>query len=349
MCNIAGYAGNRQAAPILLEMLRKQAPYDGDICTGVATIHEGKLYCKKLNGNVDAFLKEFDLAELPGTIGIAHSRPGETPGVLPRHPFLNMDKTMALCANGTSPKTKYWADWDAALDMLDAAGYQFQQIFANEKGHSPKFSKDGRAIHGAECTLHLVDYYYKQGKTIREAMAIANSRMYTDMVTVMINQEYPDSIFALRHTRSMEAVMEKGETYMATTRFAFPEELKNEPIMLPLHHVCELSKDGIRICKEKMDMEPVSEMTPYTYAEGYRRLEALLKSEKAPLYFDELESAVGKEMRDLWPGDHTFVQHARLVYDMLWQFEREGRLTREMRIQPTRMGDRHRWYFGLKD
>ena len=27
MCNIAGYAGNKQAAPILLEMLRKQEGY----------------------------------------------------------------------------------------------------------------------------------------------------------------------------------------------------------------------------------------------------------------------------------------------------------------------------------
>ena len=44
MCNIAGYAGNKQAAPILLEMLRKQELYDGDMSTGVATIHEGKLY-----------------------------------------------------------------------------------------------------------------------------------------------------------------------------------------------------------------------------------------------------------------------------------------------------------------
>ena len=47
MCNIAGYIGNRQAAPILLEMLRRQQPYDGDMSTGIATLHEGKLYYKK--------------------------------------------------------------------------------------------------------------------------------------------------------------------------------------------------------------------------------------------------------------------------------------------------------------
>ena len=57
MCNIAGYAGNQQAAPILLEMLRRQELYDGDMSTGIATIHEGKLYSRKIVGNVDDFLR----------------------------------------------------------------------------------------------------------------------------------------------------------------------------------------------------------------------------------------------------------------------------------------------------
>ena len=90
------------------------------------------------------------------------------------------------------------------------------------------------------------------------------------------------------------------------------------------------------------------EMTPYTYAEGYRRIEALLKSEKAPLYFDELEFAIG-DMRDLWPGDHTLVQHARLVYDLLWQFDQEGRLRREVRVQERNDGTRRRYYMWLED
>ena len=88
MCNIAGYAGTRQAAPILLDMIRAQEPYDGDMATGVATIHEGKLYYKKVVGNVETFLKTFDPEELPGTLGIAHTRPGgaaDSTGI-PWHP-----------------------------------------------------------------------------------------------------------------------------------------------------------------------------------------------------------------------------------------------------------------------
>ncbi len=57
MCNIAGYIGNRPAAPILIEMLRKQEWLDGGLSTGIATIHEGKLYYAKVVGDVEALVR----------------------------------------------------------------------------------------------------------------------------------------------------------------------------------------------------------------------------------------------------------------------------------------------------
>lgn len=41
MCIIAGYAGNRRAAPVLIDMMRKEEFMDGGLSTGIATIHEG--------------------------------------------------------------------------------------------------------------------------------------------------------------------------------------------------------------------------------------------------------------------------------------------------------------------
>ena len=69
-----------------------------------------------------------------------------------------------------------------------------------------------------------------------------------------------------------------------------------------------------RVEKPGDEVEPIS---PYTYAEAYRRFEEILKSDQAPVYFDEFEYAIGREMRDLWPGGHTYVQHAPLIYDLL--------------------------------
>lgn len=349
MCNIAGYAGNQQAAPILLEMLRKQEPYDGDMSTGVATIHEGKLYYQKVVGNVENFLKHIDLSLLPGTIGLAHTRPGGGTGQLAHHPFISMDGRTALVTNGTTPQTKYAPKWDEAVQLLAEQGYKFvHESVNNPKGLSPKL-KNGNYMNPAEARVHLADMYMKQGKGPAEALSLTCPWLYSDNVTVMVTENAPDQITLLRTTRPMVCVMEKGATYISTSRFGLPEELTAEAFDLPLFYGIEVKRDGVNITNYRMDMEPVMEMTPYTYAEGYKRIEEMLKSEKAPLYFDQLELAIDK-MRDLWPEDHTCVQHARLVYDLLWQFEREGRLRREMRIQEQAGGaTRRRWYFWLED
>ena len=120
MCNLAGYAGNRQAAPILLEMLRKQQAYNGGKSTGIATIHEGKIHMRKVVGNVDDLIRNTDALELPGTIGIAHSRPSGKPGLEEyAQPFLSMDDDSVLMTNGIQPAfsptlaigTKRWICW----------------------------------------------------------------------------------------------------------------------------------------------------------------------------------------------------------------------------------------------
>ena len=348
MCNIAGYAGNQQAAPILLEMLRRQELYDGDMSTGVATIHEGKLYYQKVVGNVDNFLKHVDLALLPGTIGIAHTRPGGGTGQLAHHPFISMDERTALVTNGTTPQTKYAQKWDEGVQLLDEQGFKFVHESANNpKGISPKL-KNGKYMNPAEARVHLADMYMKEGKGPAEALSLACAWMYSDNVTVMVTEYAPEQITLLRTTRPMVCAMENDATYIATTRFGLPEELTVEAFDLPLFYGIEVKREGINITSYRMDMEPVMEMTPYTYAEGYKRIEAMLKSEKAPLYFDELELAIGN-MRDLWPGDHTYVQHARLVYDLLWQFDQEGRLRREERVQACGEGSRRRYYVWLED
>ena len=345
MCNIAGYAGGRPAAPILLEILHRQEPFDGNMSTGVATIHEGKLHYRKMVGSVADLIKNTDVLDLPGTIGIAHTRPAANPDLPPMHPNISRDGTMALVTNGTTPITKYSPGWSEAVNMLDAEGYRFVHEGESDSPH-PVHKRTGNHVSPAEARVYLVEHYMARGKTVTEALALACAHMYSDNVTVLISESHPDSIFALRTTRAMTAVMEKGETYLSTSRFGLPEELAEKAFDLPLFYACEIGRNGIQITADKMDAEPVADMTPYTYAEGYRRIEQLLLSEAAPCNYDKLELTLN-EMRDLWPGEHTCVQHARLAYDLLWQFEKEGRLKREMRVKETKAGLKHRWFFSL--
>lgn len=328
MCNIAGYAGNKNAAPILLEMLKKQQAFDGGVCTGISTIYNGRIYTRKVFGDVDTLINTTDSLYLPGTVGIAHTRPG---GMVQTyafsHPFITPDESMAYITNGTGRAKGYKEKSQEVCTFLENEGYNFRDRAFVEDAFFPKL-KDGSHVSCVEVRANYVDYKIKQGQTISAALASVLSEMYTDNVSVLLNLAEPEKIFALRVTRPMAVLLGEGETYMATTRFAFPEASSGEVMQLPLHRVCEITQNGVKITDDKLQgCEEVCEVTPYAYSEGYRRISDMLRGKKdAPLYFDDLEIAVYNEMKDIWPEQHELVQDARLVYDILYQLKTEGKL-----------------------
>jgi len=347
MCNIAGYAGNQQAAPLLLEMLRRQQYFDGAMSTGVATIHEGKLYYRKAIGDVDTLIRETDVLDLPGTIGIAHTRPAGGDPEKPFHPFISMDGKTALVTNGNTPRSKYSPMWDEAANFLKENGVKYLHETENPKGESPMLAGTGNYITPAEVRVHLVDYYMKQGETPAEALALTSTKMYGDNVTVFVTENDPDHIHLLRTTRAMTAVMDNGASYIATTRFAYPEDLAAKAFDLPLFHSVAVSQSGITISPYKIDIEPVSELTPAIYRKGYEYLETLLASDEAPVIFDSLEGKLG-DLADLWPGGYTYSQKARLAYDLVWQLHTEGRLGWKTVDQVVEDGSRKRYAIWLE-
>lgn len=351
MCNIAGYAGEKNAAPILLEMLKKQQAFDGGVCTGIATIYEGRIYTRKVFGDVDTLINTTDALYLPGTIGIAHTRPG---GMVQTyaysHPFITDNEDMAYITNGTGRGPGYKETAQRVCTFLEDEGYNFRDRAFVEDPFFPKL-KDGSQPSCVEVRMNYVDYHIRQGKTITEAMAAVLSEMWTDNVSVLLNLREPEKIFALRTTRPMAALMADGETYIATTRFAFPEDINGEVMQLPLKHACEITKSGIKVTADKLvGCEEVCEVTPYAYAEAYKRIVALLTGKKdAPLYFDNLEIAVFNDMKDIWPEQHTLVQDARLVYDVLYQLKKEGRLKSVIRPMQGNGHVKDRIYMWIED
>ena len=118
MCIIAGYSGFKKAAPILIEMLKKTEYIDGGLSTGIATIHEGKLYMRKVLGDVDTLLRETDALDLPGTTGIIHSRTMND-FISCAHPFMSADNKLAVVENGTTLGTGSKEFFDKETEIMN--------------------------------------------------------------------------------------------------------------------------------------------------------------------------------------------------------------------------------------
>src|SRR2546422_1662514 len=73
MCGIIGYVGKRQAAPILVDGLRR-LEYRGYDSAGVAIQNGSGMAVVKLAGRVQGLAQHLEREPVHGTSGIAHTR-----------------------------------------------------------------------------------------------------------------------------------------------------------------------------------------------------------------------------------------------------------------------------------
>ena len=123
MCGIVGYIGGKQAAPLLLEALRK-LEYRGYDSSGVCVIEKDAILVAKARGRLRV-LEEMthDGQDLPGSLGIGHTRwatHGE-PSDLNSHPHLSGSGRVAVVHNGIIE------NYLALRDFLLEQGYSFRK------------------------------------------------------------------------------------------------------------------------------------------------------------------------------------------------------------------------------
>lgn len=100
MCGIVGYIGPRMALPLLIEGLRR-LEYRGYDSAGVAVAEAGGLIVHKRKGKVRE-LESVLPAELPGVVGIAHTRWAThgAPSDINAHPHTDAGGRIAVVHNG---------------------------------------------------------------------------------------------------------------------------------------------------------------------------------------------------------------------------------------------------------
>jgi glucosamine--fructose-6-phosphate aminotransferase (isomerizing) len=101
MCGIVGYVGRAEAAPILLDGLRR-LEYRGYDSAGVAVVNQGHLETRKCAGRIAALASLMAKEPLPGSFGISHTRWATHGKVTDEnaHPHFDASGKLALVHNG---------------------------------------------------------------------------------------------------------------------------------------------------------------------------------------------------------------------------------------------------------
>lgn len=222
MCNIAGYLGSERAAPILLDLIERQEGLAGGFYTGIATIHEGALHWRKVIGDCRRLREDTDADELPGTIGLAHSRSNSGGDWRWSHPFIGCDDSLAYIANGSMGYYDGRTDVSAAARALEAAGHRFTAVAHEQIGKYPAL-EGGRSVHVSDLMAHAIEAELAEGRTPQEAIRRVFLALPTEIVGLFITPQHADHIFAARFTMPMCVAIDDEGARIASSPTGFGE------------------------------------------------------------------------------------------------------------------------------
>lgn len=233
MCNIAGYVGTKQAAPIIIEMLRKQEPWDAGFYTGIATLHDGTYSMHKVVGSTKELLEQTPAMELPGTVGIIHGRSKGNQDARWAHPFLGTDEKLIYAANGYAGsfrKLKSFERRKTLYDRLVAEGCRFGSDLFND----PDPEKACMRVHSSDLKCQHIVSYMNKGRAVHEAMADSYCFSPSEVVGVALAPEQQDRIYWARMNYPMFVAKADHGMYMATTPEVFPEDARDVQLLSPM-------------------------------------------------------------------------------------------------------------------
>lgn len=220
MCGIVGYIGEKQAAPILVEGLRR-LEYRGYDSAGVA-IAGNKVTVVKEKGRIDNLKAEIDRVYPVGTVGIGHTR-WATHGIPDRinaHPHTSMNGIVTLVHNGI------------------IENYIEIKNELTEKGYVFKSETDTEVI------AQLFDSLFN-GNAV-ETMISTAARLQGSYAVAMLVKGFPDKVFTMKKDNPMIIGRGDGENFIASDIPAILPYTKDCYIVKDNDFV-ELRKDGITV------------------------------------------------------------------------------------------------------
>jgi len=228
MCGIFGCVlkeGN--AAPIIHAAL-KRLEYRGYDSVGEATIDDGEIYMKKDRGMIDEVHKIKNLDDLPGNIGIGHTRWAThgAPLEVNAHPHMDCTGQIAVIHNGI-------------IENFE----ELKQELENN-GHFFKSKTDTEVI------PHLIEHSLEINPSISLADAVLETvkKLNGSYAIAVISTREPDKIVCARNESPLVVGVNEKAVYFASDIPAFLP-VTNKAVIVDDGELVTLSLDGYEIKK----------------------------------------------------------------------------------------------------
>ena len=173
MCGIVGYIGSSQAAPLLLEGLRR-LEYRGYDSAGLSVCSNGRLDTRKVAGPINTLVELIGEDVPKGTVGIAHTRWAThgPPNTINAHPHHDASEEIAVVHNGI-------------IENADVLRRKLEEL-----GHTFRSETD------SEVLAHLIEAMYKGN--LEQAVAAALSQVEGTFGLAVVSSRDPDKVVAAR-------------------------------------------------------------------------------------------------------------------------------------------------------
>jgi glucosamine--fructose-6-phosphate aminotransferase (isomerizing) len=235
MCGIFGCILKEGTAAPLIHQALKRLEYRGYDSVGEATIHDGKLHIKKDSGKIDEVHRVHNLDDLPGSIGVGHTRWAThgAPLMVNAHPHTDCGGQIAVVHNGIIE--------NFAELKLELEG----------KGHIFQSRTDTEVI------AHLIEEAFKTNPSLRleDAVLEAVQRLEGSYAIAVISPKEPDKIVCARRESPLVLGIGENALYCASDIPAFLP-LTNKAVIIEDGELVTLSLEGFEI-RKIADLSPV--------------------------------------------------------------------------------------------
>ena len=230
MCGIVGYIGKQQAAPILLEGLRR-LEYRGYDSAGVALISDLTLQCRKKMGKIEEGLGKLLAAQpLLGQTGIGHTRWAThgPPSDENSHPHFDQTGRIAVVHNGVIEN--------------------YERLRSRLKGHRFKSSTD------TEVLAHLIGEHYERVRLRPDGAAHPLCQAVMDALREVIGAygiavvcaDHPEVMIGARRGSPLIVGVGEGENFLASDATAIAPHTR-QVIYLNDYDVVTLTRDRFNV------------------------------------------------------------------------------------------------------